>query len=146
MKNVIICDIDGTLADCTHRLPLIAGEKKDWDGFFGNMGEDEPRYTVIRFVNDLYWGPFRICLVTGRPERYRAATEEWLAKHDIRYESLHMRPDGDLRADDIVKQEILGRHFNSDEIAFVIDDRPRVIRMWREEGLFVVDVGNGEEF
>lgn len=32
------------------------------------------------------------------------------------------------------------------EILKVFDDRPSVIRMWRENGLLVEDVGNGEEF
>jgi hypothetical protein len=87
-----------------------------------------------------------IILVTGRPDDYRVATEEWLKTHKIPYKELYMRESGDFRQDDIVKQEILNKHLNKEEIKLVIDDRPRVIRMWRKNGLEVEDVGDGVEF
>ena len=34
-----IFDIDGTLADNTHRLHFIQGEVKDWEGFHNASGE-----------------------------------------------------------------------------------------------------------
>jgi hypothetical protein len=34
----ILVDIDGTLADCTHRLHHIQKQPKDWDAFFAGRG------------------------------------------------------------------------------------------------------------
>ena len=39
----IIVDIDGTIADCSHRLHYIKGEKKDWNSFFKAAGKDKPK-------------------------------------------------------------------------------------------------------
>lgn len=142
----IIVDIDGTLCDISDRLHLVKGKKKkDWDAFFNEIPNDKPRLKIIKDVKRLS-KTFEIHLVSGRPERYRLQTLTWLRKHGVPFSSLHMRKDLDRRDDTIVKQEILNAHFNKKDIALVIDDRPRVIRMWRENGLTVADVGNGIEF
>lgn len=57
-----------------------------------------------------------------------------------------MRRAKDSRPDTEVKQDILDQYFKKELIDVVIDDRPSVIRMWRSNGLEVLDVGKGEEF
>jgi hypothetical protein len=57
-----------------------------------------------------------------------------------------MRKASDFRPDDVIKQEILEKHFKKDNVELVIEDRPRVIRMWKRNGLKVQQVGTGEEF
>ncbi len=57
-----------------------------------------------------------------------------------------MRRSGDNRPDEIVKKEILDTLLNKDSVIRVYDDRPKVVRMWRAEGLEVVDCGDGVEF
>lgn len=55
-------------------------------------------------------------------------------------------PKADRRDDTVVKKEILDL-LPKERIAFVIDDRPRVVRMWKENGLRVIPVaGQCEEF
>ena len=42
----IVCDIDGTIANLSHRLHFIQpeeGGKKDWDSFFAGVSDDEPK-------------------------------------------------------------------------------------------------------
>ena len=39
MANIILCDIDGTVADNSHRQHFLEG-KKDWDGFFDALDLD----------------------------------------------------------------------------------------------------------
>jgi uncharacterized HAD superfamily protein len=141
----ILVDIDGTLADCSHRLHYIRGRRKKWKRFFACAHLDKPRVEIVKQVRELAH-QHHIHLITGRPETYRQQTEEWLKAYRIPYRSLHMREDGDYRPDDIVKQEILNRHFDKDKIELVIDDRPSVIRMWQRNGLRVLDVGDGQEF
>jgi uncharacterized HAD superfamily protein len=143
-KDVIV-DIDGTLADCSHRLRFIRGKRKKWGKFFEAASKDQPRVDVVAQVRELA-KRHRIHLVSGRPEQYRQQTLKWLSHYRIPFESLHMRETGDYRPDDIVKQEILDHFFDKDNIELVIDDRPRVVRMWKNNGLNVLDVGDGVEF
>jgi hypothetical protein len=50
-----------------------------------------------------------------------------------------MRRGGDHRPDDMVKEEILAL-LPKERIVKVIDDRPRVIAMWKKHGLDVMEV------
>lgn len=55
-----------------------------------------------------------------------------------------MREEGDTRNDSIIKAEIYDNiiepHFN---IIAIFDDRDRVVDMWRQKGLFTVQVNYG---
>ena len=59
-----------------------------------------------------------------------------------------MRKEKDYREDTIVKREMYDQMLKDGyKPELVFDDRPSVLRMWREiEGLKVVDVGHGVEF
>lgn len=144
-KQIIVVDIDGTLADISHRQHHIKGKRKKWQKFFQAMDKDLPVPAIAAKVRMLSQD-HTIVLVSGRPDDYRRLTEDWLKRHKIPYHQLFMRQSGDFRDDDVVKQEILNQHLNKDKIKLVIDDRPRVIRMWRKNGLQVEDVGEGVEF
>ena len=144
-KQIIVVDIDGTLADISHRQHHIKGKRKKWRKFFQSMDKDLPVPAVAAKVRMLSQDHM-IILVSGRPDDYRTLTEDWLRKHQIPYHQLFMRQSGDFRDDDVVKQEILNQYLNKEKIKLVIDDRPRVIRMWRKNGLKVEDVGDGIEF
>lgn len=141
----VIVDIDGTLSDLTHRVHFSKEPTKDWDRFFDLVKDDTPRIDTIEKVKGLH-KTHDIVLVSGRPERCRKDTYEWMKKHDVPFTTLFMRQDNDKRPDTEVKKDILDKYFKKDLIKLVIDDRPSVIRMWRENGLEVMDVGTGEEF
>lgn len=134
----VIIDLDGTLASSEWRVHHLRGERKDWDAFFAGMDRDSPVSWVVELLRADHGGAARL-IVTGRPEDYRDVCERWLAEHDLPYDELHMRPVGDRRPDTVVKRE-----FYRDEIAarfevtLVVDDRPKVVEMWRELGLHVV--------
>lgn len=145
-KGFVICDIDGTLADIDHRRHHVQGEKKDWKGFFSELQNDTLRLPVKEMVDEFIKEGYIPVLVSGRPELYRDQTRFWLSKHEI-YAPLVMRKANDARDDVQVKQEIYDRLFKGKYPVYkVIDDRPSVIRMWRSNGLDVIDVGNGVEF
>ena len=145
-KKVVIYDLDGTLADIDHRIHFIeGGVRKDWDGFFNEMGNDTLREGVASLITTCYKDHITI-IVTGRPSNYRKKTEKWLKKYNIPYKALYMRKAGDFRPDYIVKQEILDRFLPKDKIEMVVDDRRQVISMWRSNKLPVIDVGDGKDF
>jgi hypothetical protein len=142
----VVVDLDGTLADCSHRLHHIRGRRrKDWDAFFAACHLDEPNPVVVDLVKAL-GKEHRLIFCSGRPERTRQATEQWLEKHlGITPQALYMRGDADRRADDIVKRELLQRMRNDRfDPALAIDDRRRVVDMWRSEGLVCAQVAEGD--
>lgn len=147
-EKFVICDLDGTLCNIEHRLKYARGEQKDWGKFFAGIPEDTLRQDVVdQLVNTSLEHGARILYVSARPEKYRKDTEDWFEKNGVvGHYMLIMRPDNDSRDDTIVKAEIYDKYLKNLDIVAVFDDRPKVIRMWREKGLNVIDVGQGIEF
>ena len=144
----ILCDIDGTLANNDHRFGLIAHKPKNWDAYFKAAAHDtviEPVARILSALNAV--GRHDITLCSGRPEHNRVITQEWLAKHSIPYLHLYMRAAGDYRPDDVVKEELLDKIIaDGYPPDLVIDDRLRVVNMWKRRGLFVLAVDGGRDF
>lgn len=139
----VVFDIDGTIADCTHRIHLVKGGRHDWDAFFEACGNDNPIPQLIAVLDAMVHAGHDVRLFTGRPERTRRTTEMWLDQHLGFMAStlpIYMRKDDDHRADDIVKAEFL-EHFRP---ALVFDDRQRVVDMWRSHGIRVCQVAVGD--
>lgn len=146
---VIICDLDGTLCNIDHRLHHVKGGNKDWKSFNAGIPLDGVNLDIaIGLKKSREELKAQIVFVSGRSETYKKETIEWLAKNGITfYSTIIMRGASDHRPDDEVKEDILHTHFKDlSKIACVVDDRPRVIRMWKKNGLEVIDVGNGIEF
>lgn len=80
-----------------------------------------------------------IIYLTGRPEKYRDMTTEWLGKNDLDfhcYSHLFMRPDGDHRPDYVIKREIYEREIKDKyDVIGVFEDRQQCVDMWRALGL-----------
>ena len=52
--NCAIVDLDGTLANCDHRLHHIDGAKKNWDLFFQECSDDtviQPMLNLIKLLS-----------------------------------------------------------------------------------------------
>lgn len=141
LPKYILVDVDGTLADCTHREHYVTSEgKKDWQSFFNLTPFDPLRNEVVELIENKYPGIPRI-VVTAREECWRPHTEKWIREKGFEFENILMRKTGDKRADAIVKQEILDTYCDANNVVAVIDDRPRVIEMWKANGLHVENVG-----
>jgi len=144
--SVVIFDIDGTLTDAAHRLHYVRHGAKQWDQFFAEAKNDPPHQEIVDLAKLLHASGKTILLVSGRPEKTRADTLQWMADHGVPFSELYMRPDGDHRQDFIVKAQILdGILADGHEIDFVIDDRPSVVAMWRERGLVCLQCRDWEE-
>ena len=129
----IIVDIDGTIADCSHRRKHLEGHKKDWDSFFKDMILDLPIMPVIHLIEKLQLHGFKLLFCTGRPESYRNETKSWLFQHDLDPHYLYMRKHKDFREDYIVKGEMLDQILLDGFIpSLAIDDRQSVVDMWEK--------------
>ena len=145
-KKIIIVDIDGTLSDPSHRLKFIEDAKKDWDSFYEAMDKDKPVAEICDMVYTLSKENI-IVISTGRPDNYKKLTEEWLHKQNIPYQQIFMRKAGDFRPDDVVKEELLReikRYYLSHQIAYAIEDRTRVVQMYRKNGIICLQVKDGD--
>lgn len=145
--KTVIFDIDGTLADVSHRVHLIP----DWDAFQQNHHLDKPIDAVIEIYHAFKKQDYDILFVTCRLEKERQATIDWMVKHItglneyILDHTLIMRPDNDYISDVLLKEKVL-KQLEDDgrEILFVVEDRKRVLDMWRENGVFTLDVSQGK--
>jgi|KBSSwiStaDraftv2_1062776.scaffolds.fasta_scaffold258128_2 predicted kinase len=135
LPDAILVDLDGTVA--------LMGSRNPYDS--KNVHLDRPNPPVIRAVRAMYEAGHTIIYCSGRPEESREATQAWLDRHvGVPYAALHMRKTGDSRKDSIVKREIFDRELrHAWHIVAVFDDRNQVVRMWRELGLTVFQVADG---
>lgn len=136
LEECIIVDIDGTLA---HIDP--DNTRSPYDG--SRAHEDLVDDAVSCIVNMAYGHGYKIIVLTGRGEEHYEVTSDWLTVNGINHDELYSRALNDVRKDTIVKQELYVEHIKDKyNVKFVIDDRPSVCRMWREQGLKVLQVGD----
>lgn len=145
-KKIIILDLDGTVADCTHRLHHIKGENRDYKAFYDALVDDKPIQHIIDIVKALHLSQeYMIFVVTGRPITHLRETQLWLNEHFVPFHAVFMRPENDFRKDYIVKKEILDKIRNEFwEPTAVLDDRQSVCDMWRENGVPCLQVAPGD--
>lgn len=150
MRNIVLVDIDGTIAKIGDRLKYLQQEPKDWDSFYEHCDEDEPIDEILNLVMSLQEEvvcDYKIIYVTGRRESVREKTKNWLRCQGMFVDDKHllMRKDGDHRHDIEVKPElILEAGINLGEIAFVLEDRNSMVKKWRELGLICLQVAEGD--
>lgn len=148
LPNCIIVDIDGTLAHMNGRSPydysLVGTDVLD-----ENVAQLVRKYAqrdIQEMTPDTY-----IIIVSGRDDTCKDETLKWLADNNIPFDEFYMRDHtlvdekGNKLDDTIIKRNIyedmIKPRFN---VRFVLDDRDRVVKMWREQGLKVLQVAEGD--
>lgn len=144
MSKIVLCDLDGTLSDTEHRLHHIRGIHRDFDAFFAASGEDEPIGPVITLVNALAAAGKEIHIITGRREDTREITEAWLERHGVSYDRLTMRGLADRTPDHVLKRRWFEADYDPADILLALEDRARVVVMYRELGITCLQVAEGD--
>lgn len=145
-KEYIVIDLDGTLCDCAHRVHLAAA--KQWDEFHSLCHKDQPFQDLVHIINlaaRLDSG-YILVAVTGRSEKFRKMTYDWLAKYGLlhKIDKLLMRPDDNFEKDGQMKLGLLKiEGINPEDIAFALDDRETVVAAFREAGIACYQVRVG---
>jgi FMN phosphatase YigB (HAD superfamily) len=152
-----IFDIDGTMADLTHRRHYIEQSPKNWPEFKARCYDDAPISHICDLARMLYWSAregcqtdydleYDVVLVSGRNECQRHLTELWLYEVALLPPmKLYMRADGDYRDDGIVKSELLQKLLaDGYKPIMAFDDRDRVVNMWRQHGIPCAQVAPGD--
>ena len=144
----IIVDLDGTLCNTDHRIFNLHKTPKDWDAWNAGLGADQVNMILRNVLAGLcacVYHPTEVLIVTGRYERYRSVTENWLHSKDVDYDRIWMRRDGDMRSDATVKEEIYLKFIEPNyNVDLVFEDRDRVVKMWRSLGLVCWQVKEGD--
>jgi phosphoglycolate phosphatase-like HAD superfamily hydrolase len=141
--EIVIFDIDGTLADVSERIHHVKKKPKNWNAFFQGMAQDKAIHSMVRLCNLLYASGVQIILCSGRSEEHRQQTIDWLTQQGVNYHDLLLRKDNDRRQDSVVKREMLAA-IDKSKILFIVEDRSRVVEMWRSEGLVCLQCAPGE--
>jgi predicted kinase len=127
---VVLCDLDGTLANMNGRDPYDASTCER-DLLNEPVADVIERYQHVMFLS-------------GRKDTYRAETERWLKLHGFDQHPLYMRAGDDNRKDSIVKKEIYEAEVKGKfNVRFVLDDRDQVVELWRSLGLTCFQVAEG---
>lgn len=133
LPNALIVDMDGTLALFDRKA--VSAYSRD----FTKDDLNRAVYTLLhRYANDT-----TIFILSGRQEKDREATTQWLKTNNVPYDYLYMRQTDDKRSDYIVKQELYNKYIKDQcNIIAAIDDRLSVCRLWHELGLPLFRVGD----
>lgn len=136
MKPIaIICDLDGTLA-------LSNGLRGPFD--HAKCADDRLNEPVAEIVHLFHKDTYTILYVSGREEKFRSQTEEFLKRNGLPVGPLMLRKTGDFRKDFVVKTEIFNTFIRKEfNVLFVLDDRDTVVKRWRELGLTCLQVAEG---
>jgi predicted kinase len=140
LPDAVLVDIDGTVA------LIPEGGRSPYDRT--RVSEDIPNWPVIDLIRcfiDAH-SAWHIIFVSGREgtEQCRTDTLKWLEGVGFIDRPLYMRPEGDMRNDAVIKYELYNKHIRGKfNVRYVVDDRNRVVEMWRSLGLTVLQVADG---
>lgn len=147
MKTVVV-DLDGTLANVDHRTHLVRREKPDWDAFYEACDKDTPNKWCVALIMAMVYSGVNVVIVSARRQTEEAKTREWLDKtfHTKGLFGLELlREPNNHEPDTVLKKRWLDG-FGKENVLFVVDDRQRVVDMWRAEGLTCLQCYAWEEF
>ncbi|MFE2522508.1 hypothetical protein ACFXKI_23260 [Streptomyces mirabilis] len=136
-RPLAVFDLDGTLADSAHRQRFLERKPRDWDAFFAAAPQDPPLAQgvalAMRSTEEC-----EVVYLTGRPERCRRDTVEWLAAQGLPEGRVWMRRNDDRRPARHTKLDVLRRLARDREIHVLVDDDELVCDEAERAGFRVV--------
>lgn len=134
----VIFDLDGTLA--------CMGDRSPYDG--KACGVDVVNKSIHYLLEVLRFDSVsqpKVIIFSGRNGDSREETRKWLLDHQVSYDNLIMRSEGDVRKDSVIKQEMFDQYVKDKyNVWFIVDDRDQVVKMWRDMGLVCLQVNYGD--
>lgn len=141
--DTVIVDIDGVLADASHRQHLLAGPVPDWRSFYERGVDDEPVAAMAALLAALRTDR-TVAMLSARPMWAQRDTVGWFERHGIRWDLLIMRESPSALDAPSFKARSVGElrsHGLVPSLAF--DDDPRNVAMFEAEGVPCVYVHSG---
>ena len=140
---------------CNHPCAMCNGsgkvkKKPDWKSFYEECHLDAPNGPVIQTFKQLYLIGAEIKIWSGREDSVKGKTVQWLYLHTgiqphMIGQMLTMRPEGDYTPDEQLKRKWLNKlhPLERHRLTAVFDDRDKVVKMWRAEGVACFQVAPG---
>ncbi|WP_086753454.1 LNS2 domain-containing protein, partial [Streptomyces griseiscabiei] len=119
-RPLAVFDLDNTLADTAHRQRFLEGARRDWAAFFAAAPQDPPLAEGVALARESA-EECEVVYLTGRPERCRRDTVDWLAAHGLPEGRIWMRRNNDRRPARRTKLEILRELSRTREIRVLAD-------------------------
>lgn len=138
--HCIIVDMDATLCFNTSGRPFYG------PGSAEQMINDIPNTNIIDLVR-AYCEQYdcELIVITGRDESCRKATLEWLDKHYLYPNLLLMRKEGDYSKGDECKKKLYEEYIKGKyNVDLVFEDSSKVVKMYRDLGLIVLQPNEGK--
>ncbi|WP_031078759.1 nucleotidase [Streptomyces sp. NRRL S-118] len=136
-RPLAVFDLDNTLSDARHRQRFLERRPRDWDAFFAAAPQDPPLAEGVAMCREAA-EDCEVVYLTGRPERCRQDTLDWLAAQDLPEGRVHMRRNDDRRPARHTKLEILRRLAARRDIRVLVDDDELVCEAAERAGFRVV--------
>jgi hypothetical protein len=132
-RDLILVDLDGTVTDARWRDGMMSGEG-GWDAYHAASIDDRPIHDMVVILNMMrdtdMLGPFTYVGITGRNEKWRQLTNDWLLKHCVMLDALLMRADDDFRPAAVMKEALLVKEFGdnwANRVLVMFEDTDKVI-------------------
>ena len=153
-RKYIICDLDGTLFNVEHRLPLLQNcrNEEDYDKFHAEHINDTINENILGILNTymMLKDSVRFIFVTGRHEKFRESTVKQLNELVFSPEqyTLYMKSSYEIYTPDFITTvlEDLAIKCGLENILFVLDDRPSTVKLYRDAGLTCLQVKDSTGF
>jgi phosphoglycolate phosphatase-like HAD superfamily hydrolase len=136
-RGLVVFDIDGVLADVSHRVHHVERRPKNWAAFFAAAHADPPLAEGIALAQEVA-AEHPLLYLTGRPESLRQVTERWLDRHDLPTGRLLMRRAGDFRPARVLKLDVVRSLHARETVHAVVDDDPSVVSVLQGAGFAVL--------
>ncbi|MFE3200418.1 hypothetical protein [Embleya sp. NPDC059237] len=136
-RPLAVFDLDGTVADTRHRLHFVEASPRDWDAFFAAATRDAPLAEGVELARSSAEA-HEVVYLTGRPERCRRDTVDWLDRHGLPAGRLLMRAERDRRPARVAKPALLRKLARGRTVAMVVDDDALVCDAYRAAGFRVI--------
>jgi len=134
--DCVVFDLDGTLAHNNGKRGYF-----DWLKVGVDEVDEIVKETLLSFKSSNY----KIVIVSGRDGESLQKTIEWLKDNEIPYDDIYLRLKGDYRKDTVVKTEIYYQNLKHKyNILCVLEDRKKVVDMWRGLGIKCFQVIDGD--
>lgn len=149
LPHCIIVDMDATLCFNTNGRPFWGTDADE------RVIDDIPNTPVVELVKHYKEAPYgsnpyiyerkNVIIVTGRSESARVGTEMWLKKYGVPYDKILMRPNGSTIPGECLKEQLYNL-FIKDKyyVDFVFEDSTKVVKMYRNLGLTVLQPNEGK--
>lgn len=143
-KKWLVLDLDGVLADNSHRLG--AAQARDWNAYEELAKLDPPGESAKQLFYRWEDSGGKILILTGRSNSRREQTRLWLQENELVPDELLMRPENMWTADGEMKVQMLDEHFGDREsalrsVALIVDDTESVVAALRNAGFPVWHAG-----